>query len=117
MSFQLLPRETVLKEGDANYQKGWEAVGGKRLVLTTHRLLFESHKLNAQTGGLSIDLREVADVTTAWTKLLGLIPLVPNSMLVRMTNGDEHRFVLFGRSTWIAAIDDQRRTVLRGSKK
>lgn len=107
MGYQLLPNETILTEGAASYKKVWETVGGKRLVLTTFRLFFESHKFNIQAGGLSIDLREIASVDPGWTKFLGFIPVMPNSIVVRMTNGTAHAFVVYFRSAWANAIRHQ----------
>jgi hypothetical protein len=105
MGFQAVPSEKVIKEAAANYKGG--LVGGT-LQLTTHRLFFESHKLNVQTGGVGIDLREIASVSPTWTKLAGLIPILPTSMTVTTKNGDVHKFVLGGRSDWIRAINEAR---------
>lgn len=107
MGFQAVQGERVIKEAAANYKGG--LIGGT-LQLTTHRLFFESHKLNLQTGGIGIDLREIASVNPSWTKLAGLIPILPTSMNVTTKKGDVHKFVLGGRGDWIRAINEARNT-------
>ena len=106
MKTEFLDSETTIKSGFANMQRGAEAVGGK-LYLTSLRLIFESHKLNIQTGTTIIPLQEISETTPCWTKFLNLVPLFPNSLAV-VTSGGEERFVLYGRKTWKRAIDDQR---------
>lgn len=103
MKTPLAPSETVLKSGAANLQRGIETVGG-RLHLTSRRLVFESHVFNVQRGVTSIPVGEISSVTKCWTKFLNLIPLAPNSLAVRTNRGQEYRFVLFGRESWITAI-------------
>ena len=102
-----LPGEDAVKEGGANLQRGIEAVGGT-LTLTDQRLIFEPHDVNVQKQPLAINLADVVHVRKCWTKLFNLIPLVPNSIAVETTDGQEHRFVLFGRQKWINAIEQQR---------
>ena len=105
MKTEQLPGETSIKSGPANLQRGAETVGGK-LYLTTHRLVFESHAFNLQTGATIIPLQEISETTPCWTKFLNLIPIAPNSLSVSTTSG-ERRFVLFGRMSWKAAIDER----------
>ena len=106
MKTELIDHETEIKSGFANLQRGAETVGGK-LYLTNHRLIFESHALNIQTGTTIVPLQEISETTPCWTKFLNLIPLAPNSLSVSTPDG-EKRFVLFGRKSWKQAIDDQR---------
>jgi hypothetical protein len=87
----------------ANLQRGIETVGG-RLWLTTERLVFESHGFNVQTGTTVIDREEISSAEPCWTRFLGLIPLAPNSLAVTLRDGTTHRFVLWGRREWAAAI-------------
>lgn len=110
MGITLLPSEAILKNGSANYQKGWEAIVGS-LTLTSLRLCFESRKLNFTTGGVSIDLREIAAVHLAWSKLV--VPVFPNVIILKMHDGGVHQFVVFGRSKWAAAIKEQIAAVSR----
>jgi len=102
----LRPGETLLRESRANLQRGVETVGG-HLHLTNQRLLFESHKLNVQRGPTEIPLSDVQGVTKGWTKLLGVLPIAPNSIVVA-TPGGEQRIVCTKRDDWIAAIDAAR---------
>lgn len=97
---------TIVRDGPANYQRGWEAVGGW-LALSTEELVFVAHRLNLQKEPLVISLARIEQCYPCWTKFLGFIPLLPNGMALRTTDGKEHRFVLFGRHDWIDAIQPQ----------
>lgn len=98
--------EEAVRDGAANLQRGWETVGG-RLYLTTHRLVFEAHALNLQTGATVLSLADVESTALAWTKFLGLVPLFPNSLVVRAA-GVDHAFVLFDRRGWQRDIEQRR---------
>lgn len=106
MKTELLPNETVIKEGAANLQRGAETVGSK-LFLTNQRLVFESHAFNIQTGATLIELAHIVKTALCWTKFLNLIPLAPNSLEVVTLQGEQHRFVLYGRKAWKLAIDSR----------
>ena len=108
MKTPVLGGETPVKEGAANLQRGIETVGG-RLYLTSQRLVFESHRFNIQTGATVIPLGSIDSLRKAWTKFLNLIPLFPNTVAVATKDGNEFRFVTFGRNVWIDAIEKQRR--------
>ena len=103
MKTPLQDGETIVKEGRANLQRGIETVGGK-LYLSPRRLIFESHRLNVQTGATSILLDDVAGLSKCWTKFLNLIPLLPNSIAVTSRDGRQYRFVVPDRTGWIDAI-------------
>lgn len=107
MKTALLPGEILIKDGAANLQRGIETVGG-RLYLTNERLVFEPHGFNVQTDVVAIALVGVTGARKCWTKLLNLIPLVPNSVAVATAEGREHRFVTWGGQAWIAAIQAQK---------
>ena len=104
MKTELNGNEQIVKQGAANLQKGIETVGGK-LFLTNHRLVFEAHKMNIQGGNTEINLSDIHSSAKGWTKFLGLIPLMPNTLAVHTHSGQEYRFVLFGRGAWEAAIN------------
>lgn len=95
--------EVLLKQGPANLQRDIETVGG-RLYLTYTRLIFESHGFNVQCGVTLLPLSDIVSITKCWTKFLNLIPLLPNSLAVVTTSGQDFRFVLFGRTAWASAI-------------
>jgi hypothetical protein len=108
MKTALLPGEIPVKDGAANLQRGIETVGG-RLHLTSHRLIFESHAFNVQTGATIIPLTSITGTRKCWTRFLNLIPLFPNSLAVTTGEGREYRFVTFGRQGWMDAIEGQTR--------
>jgi hypothetical protein len=103
MKTELQPGEKIVRQGPANLQKNVETVGGW-LFLTTSRLVFEAHSLNFQGGITEIDLADVSRVEKCWTKFLGLLPLLPNSLAVQTRAGNDFRFVLYSRDTWAVAI-------------
>lgn len=103
MKTPLLPDETLVHEAAANLQRGIETVGG-RLFLTTHRLVFESHAFNVQTGSTVLDRKDIVSVAPCWTLFLGFLPLLPNSMAVGTSDGRTFRFVLWGRADWIRRL-------------
>lgn len=107
MRSEVRESETEIKKGAANLQKNIESVGGK-LYLTNERLIFEAHKINIQNASVEIELSNLQSTEKCWTKFLGLIPIMPNSLAVYTKEGKEYRFVLFSRSAWIAAIDAQK---------
>ena len=106
----MLANEAIVKEGSANLQRGLETVGGQ-LLLTNHRLIFEAHSLNLQRDSTVLELRDVVSTNFCWTKLFGLIPLVPNSLALRLKNESEYQFVLFERKSWDEAIKRQLRSL------
>jgi hypothetical protein len=107
MQTPLEPGETLVKQGQANMRRGIESVGG-HLYLTDRRLVFESHRLNIQRGATEVPLADIAGMEKRWTKLLKLIPIIPNTLAVQTTQGEEHSFVCYGRDAWIAAVEQQR---------
>jgi len=109
MKTELKQNEQVIKQGSANLQKGIETVGGK-LYLTNKRLVFEAHMINVQGGTTEIELPDILSSEKCWTKFLGFIPLMPNSLAVHTKAGKEHRFVLSGRGAWATAIDVNKNT-------
>jgi len=107
MKTELKQNEQIIKKGGANLQKNIETVGGK-LYLTNQRLVFETHKFNIQNGSTIIELSNIQSSEKCWTKFLGFLPIMPNSLAVYTKEGKEYRFVLFGRGAWAAAIEAQK---------
>lgn len=105
--FPLGQDEELVRSGSANMQRGAETAGGK-LYLTTERLVFIPHSFNVQRGPSEIPLSLIKDVGGTWTKLFGVLPLVPNSIAVTLHDGTAHSFVVTGRGSWIAAITEAR---------
>ena len=105
MKTELNPNEALIKKGGANLQKGAESVGGY-LYLTDQRLIFEAHAINFQGGNSIIDLSNIDSTEKVWTKFLGVIPLMPNSLAVKSKTEEEYKFVLFGRDAWEQKINE-----------
>lgn len=103
MKTNLSQGEHVIKQGAANLQRGLETVGGK-LYLTNERLIFEAHKINFQSNATEIGLEDIDSLAKSWTKFLGKLPIMPNSISVYTKENKEYRFVLFGRKAWIVAM-------------
>ncbi|WP_017162724.1 hypothetical protein [Xanthomonas phaseoli] len=93
----------VLRQAPANLQRGMEAVGG-RLILTADALLFQPHAFNVQRQSLSVPLRQIVAVRPCWTRLLGLLPIAPTSLAVRLDDQTQYRFVIGKRTQWMAEI-------------
>ena len=104
MNTELKNKEKIIKSGSANLQKGIETVGGK-IYLTNERIIFESHNFNIQSGKNEINLTEITRIEYCWTKFLGFIPIIPNSLSI-ITNKGKYNFVIAGRSAWKSKIDE-----------
>lgn len=111
MKTELKQNEQIIKQGGANLQKGRETVGGK-LYLTNQRFVFEAHKINFQRGSTEINLSDIQSSERCWTKFLGFIPLMPNSLALYTKADKEYRFALCDRGAWAAAIPNLRLDVL-----
>ncbi|WP_299299071.1 hypothetical protein [uncultured Brachybacterium sp.] len=107
LPFPLAAGESLVRSGGANMQRGAETAGGK-LFLTTERLVFVGHAFNVRSGPSEVPLALIAEVGTAWTKLLGVIPLMPNSIAVTLRDGTVLSYVVTGRTSWIEAIAQAR---------
>jgi hypothetical protein len=94
---EALPEVTLIDVA-ANLFRGPEAVGG-RMQITTHRVLFKPHAINIQKEPAEIDLKEITEVGPRNT-----LGLVPNGMYVRNKQGEEFRFVVWGRTNLIKII-------------
>lgn len=90
--------EQLVRKGPANLFRGIESVGG-RLLLTDRRLVFQSHKVNVQTGLDAWRLEEITNVKAARTLLI-----VPNGLLVHLADGTRKRFVVWQRAEWVREI-------------
>ena len=93
----LPPDAVVVREGPANFKRGWVMVGGV-LKMTPELLVFSSHgfaqKARVQAWPLA-DVVAVEPARTLW--------IVPNSIVVRMRAG-ELKFVVMDRQGWMSAI-------------
>lgn len=97
----------VLRQAPANLQRGLEAVGG-RLILTADALHFQPHAFNVQTQSLTVPLAQIGAMQLRWTRLFGVLPVAPTSLVVQLLDGGEHRFVIGKREQWADAIRSAR---------
>jgi hypothetical protein len=56
-------------------------------------------------------LRDVIRIEPSWTKLLNLIPVMPNAMKVFTRTEQTHSFVVYGRDAWISAFTSHRQYI------
>ncbi|MCU9613164.1 GRAM domain-containing protein [Caldibacillus lycopersici] len=93
--------ETVLvNKVPANLFRGIESVGG-RLTITNKRVLFQSHKINIQSGATEILISDIAAVVKRNT-----LGLVPNGISIVLKNGTEYKLVVYKRDKLIKTIVD-----------
>jgi len=95
---QLAGEGQIIHASAANHFLGYEGRGGK-LTLTQDRLIFESHGINSQNQALIIPLQECASVSTC-----NLLFIVPNGLRIVTKSGKQEFFALWGRKTWVEAI-------------
>ena len=93
----------VHHNGPANWLRGWEGVGGW-LAMTSQRLVFASHHFNWWTGVLLIETRDILRAELCWSRLFGLVPVLPNGLLVRTAVGRSYRFVVSDRQRWAEVL-------------
>jgi hypothetical protein len=101
-TLRALDGQVVLVEGPANLQRGWEAVGGW-LALSPGWLVFTAHRINWQADPERIPVNTIRRARPCWTRLLGLIPVCPNSFAVEAAGG-VYRFAVRGRRRWVSAL-------------
>jgi len=107
MKILLRRDEMIIKEGEAELHKNIHMVVG-RLFLTNQRFVFIAHKFNIRGGITEVELSSIRSIVKCWTKLLGFIPIFPNSLAVNTRQGKEYRFVLYRRSAWTTVIESQK---------
>lgn len=105
-SFAFSSSEIIIKQGAANLQKNIEPVKGE-LYLTKAQLIFEAHGLNVQGGTTTLNLADIATVEKGWSKLLGIVPVVPNALKITMKDGKVYRFTCYWPSRWKDAVEKQ----------
>lgn len=100
MHIVLQPNETVVKHGFGTHFVRMMAMTGK-LFLTNQRLYFVTHPLNFQRYDLSFSF---GDIEQVYAK--NNLHIFPQGLMVRLRDGQEHRFVVWGRKQWKAAIEE-----------
>ncbi len=103
MKTKLRPGEKIIKTGLANMQRGGDTSGG-RLYVTDSRLIFEPHRMNLRRENAELELADIVAVEMTWTKVFGLLPIVPNALLVCTRAGGKHRFTVWNRMAWREVI-------------
>jgi hypothetical protein len=93
--------EVVIRSGPANMMRHGLGEGGM-LFLTGQRLRFSSHRAGVEVGDHSFPLATVASI-----QLCRTLGLVPNGLLVQMSDGRSAQFVVEDRSAWHKAVSDQ----------
>jgi hypothetical protein len=104
--FPFSSNEVIVKHGAANLQKNLEHVGGE-LYLTKTKLVFEAHGINLQGGTTVVDVNDITAADTGWSKLLGLIPAVPNALKITTRSGKLFRFTCYFPGRWKEAVEQQ----------
>ncbi|MEI7752161.1 MAG: hypothetical protein WCJ71_08750 [Candidatus Omnitrophota bacterium] len=106
VNFAFSSNEIIRRQGAASLQKNLEHIAGKLYLMETN-LVFESRGINIQSGTTTISLNDIATAETGWSKLLGLIPAVPNALKITMKDGKVYRFACWWPSRWKDAIEEQ----------
>jgi hypothetical protein len=91
----LEPNEEIEISGPANLFRGVEGVGG-RLYFTNQKLIFNSHKINLQSGQTNIDYSEIVSVEKRKTGFI-----VNNGIRVIIRAGKSYDFVVNNREEWL----------------
>ena len=105
MNFTLRQGEQFIREGRASLNKDFETVGGK-LYMTDQRLRFEPNYFNTNIKVLEEELTNIHSLRKCWSKILGFIPILPNSLAVYTKQGKEYSFLLFGRDKWAMDLEN-----------
>ena len=96
----MIHREEVLFKGPANYIRNIEAVGGN-IEITDKSILFESHKINVQSGAISIPLEHISHY-----KLGNSLGFIPNRITIITNKGVQYKFVVSKRKEIIRILDE-----------
>lgn len=95
------PDEVEIRSGLANMMRHGLGEGGM-LFLTNKRLRFCSHRAGVEVADHSFPLATIASVAPCRT-----LGLVPNGLLVQMSDGRSAQFVVDDRTAWHKAVTDQ----------
>jgi len=87
--------EKIIFEGPANLFRGLEAVGGKIFLTETH-LVFNSHKLNIQSGATKIPYTSIEELLPCKTA-----KFIDNGLKIITKEGVIYQFVINERETWV----------------
>ena len=96
----MINKDDILLQSDANYQQGWQAVGGQ-LYLTKQALVFIPHRFNIRAKKIEIPLEEIRSAERKPAKWLGVLPILFNSFVVN----DEYYFSLYNPGRWLKILN------------
>ncbi len=103
----LVKGENVIKVGRANIWKGIEAVGGMLYLTDKGRLVHVPHSVNIQRSIVAVQVPNIIDVETRWTRFLG-IPIAKNGLFVTQSQGQDFKYVVWGTKSWRESINSFR---------
>lgn len=96
---ELNENELIEAQGPANLFRKIEGVGGK-LFLTNERAIFNSHKLNIQSGATVMPFSEIESVQPRKTS-----GFINNGISIKLKSGEEYKFVVNDRDTWLRELN------------
>ena len=92
-------------KSSAHYKKGFSQIEGK-LYLSDDKLEFKTLMISLRTEKFNISLVDISSVSLVWTKLFGLFPLLPNSILIKTKNDKSYKFIVKKSKKWINNINN-----------
>ena len=93
----------VVQDGPANWHRGRDAPAGW-LALSPDWLAFTARSENRAAARVLIPTESIAAAYPGWTRLFGVVPAVPNALVVRTHAGRVYRFSVWDRQAWAAAV-------------
>ena len=98
-------KKNIIMKSSAHYKKGFSQIEGK-LYLSDDKLEFKTLMISLRTEKFYISLVDISSVSLVWTKLFGLFPLLPNSILIKTKNDKSYKFIVKKSKKWINNINN-----------
>ena len=98
-------KKNIILKSSAHYKKGFSQIEGK-LYLSDDKLEFKTLMISLRTEKFNISLVDISSVSLVWTKLFGLFPLLPNSILIKTKNDKSYKFIVKKSKKWINNINN-----------
>ena len=98
-------KKNIIMKSSAHYKKGFSQIEGK-LYLSDDKLEFKTLMISLRTEKFNISLVDISSVSLVWTKLFGLFPLLPNSILIKTKNDKSYKFTVKKSKKWINNINN-----------
>lgn len=99
MNIILQPEETLTKKGYANHFIEHIGITGT-LFLTNTRVCFITHPLNFKKYDWQVSLNDIQEIV-----FKNNLIIFTHGLRIRLQNGEEHRFAVWRRKLWKAAIE------------